>query len=156
MINCEPFHWPYRRSTKTIECSKNLLISCNFSKYRKGMQEGRRDYWRRDYSKGRRDSWRCKGHLSSRWSPKIGEHIAVNFDDGLHIGGVNKILDDNTVVVSYMKPKKVLTANPSEHPWKFWIWPYSELTQPTNRQCILNLRPAELILAIPWHLQNAC
>ena len=85
----------------------------------------------------------------SRWPPEIGEHIAVNFDDGFHIGEVLEIIDDETVGVSYMKPKKVLTANANEHPRKFWIWPYPEVTHRTNRQCILDLRPADLMLAIP-------
>ena len=87
--------------------------------------------------------------VPEKWPPKIGEHIAANFDDGFHIGEVISIIDNDTVNVSYMKPKKVLTASADEHPRKFWIWPYPEQKYPTNRHCILDLRPAELTLAVP-------
>ena len=86
---------------------------------------------------------------TSNWPPKIGEHIAANFDDGFHIGEVIGIIDDDTVNVTYMKPKKILTASPDEHPRRFWIWPYPEETYATNRFCIQDLRPADLQLAIP-------
>ena len=51
----------------------------------------------------------------SDWSPPIGYHIAANFSDGFYIGQVESVIDNETVMVSYMHPKEVLTAEPDEH-----------------------------------------
>ena len=57
----------------------------------------------------------------SDWPPPIGYHIAANFYDGFYIGQVESVIDNETVMVSYMHPKKVLTAEPDEHSRRFWF-----------------------------------
>jgi len=85
----------------------------------------------------------------SNWQLKIGEHVAVSFDDGFYIGEVKKLLDQDTAEISYMEPKKVLTASADEDPRKFWIWPFPEVKYDTSRESIMDMRPAELTLARP-------
>ena len=84
----------------------------------------------------------------SDWPPDIGQHIAGNFTDGFYIGEVKEIIDANTVKVSYMEPKKILTAAQDENSRRFWCWPHKEDIHDTNRDCILNLKPC-LTLATP-------
>ena len=83
------------------------------------------------------------------WPPQLGEHIAASFDSGFYIGEVVGYIDDDTVDVSYMEVKQVLTSSVQEHPRKFWFWPSPQKKHPTNKHCVLDLRPAELTLAIP-------
>ena len=87
--------------------------------------------------------------MTEKWPPKLGEHIVVNFDDGFYIGEVINIIDGETVNVSYMEPKRILTASTEEYTRKFWIWPYPHEIFPTKLECVLDLRPAELTLGIP-------
>ena len=47
---------------------------------------------------------------SGPWPPKLGDHLAVNFEDGFYIGEVIEIVSDEVVKVSYMMPKKIVTA----------------------------------------------
>ena len=86
--------------------------------------------------------------VRSDWPPRVGEHIAGNFTDGFHIGEVEEILDENTVRVSYMVPKEILTAADDEHSRRFWCWPRKKHMHDTDRSCILNLKPC-LVLATP-------
>ena len=79
----------------------------------------------------------------------VGEHEAVIFDDGFHIGEVKKLIDNNIVEINYMEPKKVITASSDEHPRKFWKWPFPEIIYNTDKKFIMHLRPAELTLARP-------
>ena len=79
----------------------------------------------------------------------MGEHVAVNFEQGFWIGEMCEIKDTETVKVSFMKTKTVATGSHTEHKSKFWIWPYPEETRYVKRQCILSIRPAGLVLAVP-------
>ena len=58
-------------------------------------------------------------YLTSEWPPKVLDHLAAIFSDGFYIGEVLKVLDDETARVSYMAPKKILTADTAEHPQRF-------------------------------------
>ena len=80
-------------------------------------------------------------YYTSEWPPKVHDHLAAIFSDGFYIGEVLEILDDETVRVSYMAPKKIMTADAMEHPRRFWIWPSKRDVYNTNRNCIINLRP---------------
>ena len=62
------------------------------------------------------------------WPPKVGDHLAVNFEDGFYLGEV-KNLDPKSpdkVLVSYMKPKKIMTADSDVDRRQFWFWPCKE------------------------------
>ena len=84
----------------------------------------------------------------SDWPPPIGYHIAANFSDGFYIGQVESVIDNETVMVSYMHRKKVLTADHDEHSRRFWLWPSIKDKFKTKRNCILNLEPS-IYLATP-------
>ena len=86
---------------------------------------------------------------STGWPPYINDHVAVRFVDGFYIGEVVEVLDNETLRISYMQPKTVLTASPSEHKRKFWIWPFPPNIKPTKRNSISNIRPADLKLTTP-------
>ena len=76
------------------------------------------------------------------WPPAIGEHVVVNFEEGWYVGEVLTGDDDGSVDISYMKMKKVLTADPDEHPRRFWIWPALKEVISTKEEYILPVRPA--------------
>lgn len=78
----------------------------------------------------------------------VGEHVLVNCEDGWHVGEVKACHGVGHVDVSYMKPKKVLNADSSEHPRRFWIWPAKEEVLETDLKHILPLKP-DLVLAKP-------
>ena len=84
------------------------------------------------------------------WPPKVGDHIAVNFEDGFYLGEVKRLDPKfpNKVMVSYMKPKKLVTAEPNVDKRQFWFWPSKEDLYETDRACVLPLRPV-LQLAKP-------
>ena len=84
----------------------------------------------------------------SDWPPTVHDHIAANFSDGFYIGEVLEVIDDDTVKVSYMAPKKILTAAPTENKQRFWIWPAKRDVYDTQRNCVINLRP-NLLLESP-------
>ena len=71
--------------------------------------------------------------VTEKWPPKLGEHIAVNFDDGFYIGEVINIIAGETVNVRYMEPKRILTASTEEDTRKYWIWSYPQEIFPTKR-----------------------
>ena len=50
-------------------------------------------------------------YQSGPWPPKLGDHLAVNFEDGFYLGEAVEILSAEIVKVSYMAPKKIVTAN---------------------------------------------
>ena len=84
----------------------------------------------------------------SVWPPKIGEHIVVNFEDGWYIGEVQTDEENEEVLVSYMKLKKVATADAEEHPRRFWVWPATREILSTKQIHILPVRP-DIALAKP-------
>ena len=87
--------------------------------------------------------------LSSSWPPIIGEHVVVNFEDGWCVSEVKSVDEINaSVEVSCMKVKKVATADKSEHPKRFWIWPAKEEVFTINQEHILPICPV-LVLAKP-------
>ena len=47
-----------------------------------------------------------------------------------------------------MKLKKVATADPEEHPRRFWIWPAAEEVIATSQDYVLPVRP-DLVVAKP-------
>ena len=57
-------------------------------------------------------------------------------------------IDNETVKVNYMRPKKVRTADFNEHPRHF-RWPTSKDRCNTKTECISPVRPSDLILAVP-------
>ena len=83
------------------------------------------------------------------WPPKLGEHLAVNFEDGFYVGEVLEILDDETVKVSYMVPKKISTASVELNPRLFWYWPAQQDLMSTSRAAVLPLRPVLKLAAPP-------
>ena len=80
---------------------------------------------------------------------RVGEFIAVIFEEGYLIGEVVESIDDETVKVNYMLTKKVRTADVDEHPRRFWYWPRIRKLEDTKTDCILPVRPSDLILAVP-------
>ena len=86
---------------------------------------------------------------SQESSFQVGEFIATNFEDGVLIGEVKNIIDRGTFKVSYMLPFKVKTADPSEHPRRFWHWPRKKVIYDTNKVYIIPIRPSNLVLAVP-------
>ena len=92
--------------------------------------------------------------LPSEWPPQVHDHIAGNFSDGFHIGGVLEVLDDETVKVSYMLPKRIATAHPMEHKRRFWMWPSEHKLHDTKRCCIINLRPFLVLQSPPSSKRN--
>ena len=74
--------------------------------------------------------------------------FAAKFMDGFYIGEVVSIVDQEHVKVSYMQPKRIVTADDAEHPRRFWCWSKPKHNFKTHRSCILNLSPS-LCLAIP-------
>ena len=85
---------------------------------------------------------------SEPWPPKIGEHLAVNVEDGFYVGEVVQIVSEEIVKVSYMLPKKISTASTELNPRLFWYWPSKQELMDTNRAAVLPLRPV-LTLAAP-------
>ena len=83
------------------------------------------------------------------WPPKMGEHLAVNFEDGFYIGEVIAIIDEETVKVSYMMPKKIATASTELNLRLFWYWPSKQDVMNTNRRAVLPLRPVLKLAAPP-------
>ena len=71
------------------------------------------------------------------WPPKLGEHLAVNFKDGFYVGEVLEILDNETVKVSYMVPKKISTASVELNPRLFWYWPAQKDLMSTSRAAVV-------------------
>ena len=86
--------------------------------------------------------------LPSLWSPDVGEHVVVNFEDGWSVGEVVTSAANDSVDVSFMKLKKVTNADPEEHERLFWIWPAKKEVIATKRDHILPVRP-NLVLAKP-------
>ena len=84
----------------------------------------------------------------------VGTHIAANFSDGFYLGEILAVYGD-TIKVSYMHPKSVLTANTDEHSRRFWIWPARKDVFDTDVNCILNLKPC-LSLATPPSTKRMC
>ena len=82
------------------------------------------------------------------WPPAKETLIVAIFTDRFYIGEVMSTVDDDTIKVSYMRPKTIKTANQDEHPRRFWYWPVRKDKFDTHRSCILNLKPS-LTLAIP-------
>ena len=80
-------------------------------------------------------------YYTSEWPRKVHDHLAAIFSDGFNIGEVLEILDDETVQVSYMAPKKIMTADAMDHPQRFLIWPSKRDVYNTNRNSIIHLRP---------------
>ena len=80
---------------------------------------------------------------------RVGEFIAVNFVGGYLIGEVVGYVDEENIKVNYMRPKKVRTADVNEHPRRFWYWPRGKHAEDTRIDCILPVRPSDLILAVP-------
>ena len=58
-------------------------------------------------------------------------------------------VDEENIKVNYMRPKKVRTADVNEHPRRFWYWPRGKHAEDTRIDCILPVRPSDLILAVP-------
>ena len=78
----------------------------------------------------------------------MGEHVAVNFNDGFCLGEVMQLNGNSVVKVSLMKSETVGTAS-REHRMKFWIWPYSAEVQNVHMDSFLRIIPANLDLDIP-------
>ena len=78
--------------------------------------------------------------MQSLWQPKIGEHVIVNFEDGWE--------ENEEVQISFMKVKKVATADPAEHPRRFWIWPAVKEVIGIKQVYVLPVRP-DLVVAKP-------
>ena len=95
------------------------------------------------------DGGSTQSTIPSDWSPRVEEHIAANFSDGFYIGEVLEVIDDDTIKVSYMSPKLIMTAVPDEHKRRFWIWPSNRDIFNTDRSCIINLNPSLSLLEIP-------
>ena len=76
------------------------------------------------------------------WPTRVGEHIAANFSDGFYIGEVMDIIDDDTIKVSYMSPKRITTVDQEEHMRRVWIWPSNRDIFDTYMSCIINLKPS--------------
>ena len=64
-------------------------------------------------------------------------------------GEVLEILDDETVKVSYMVPKKISTASVELNPRLFWYWPAQLDLMNTSRAAVLPLRPVLKLAAPP-------
>ena len=86
--------------------------------------------------------------VQSLWQPKIGEHVIVNFEDGWYVGEVLTEEENEEVQVSFMKVKKVATADPAEHPRRFWIWPAVKEVMGIKQVFVLPIRP-DLVVAKP-------
>ena len=82
------------------------------------------------------------------WPPKLGDHLAVNFEDGFYLGEVVELISAETVRVSYMLPKKIATASAELNPRLFWFWPSKKDLMVTHQAAVLPLRPV-LSLASP-------
>ena len=82
------------------------------------------------------------------WPPKLGDHLAVNFEDGFYLGEVVEMVSAETVKVSYMLPKKIATASTELNPRLFWFWPSKKDLMETHQAAVLPLRPV-LSLASP-------
>ena len=69
------------------------------------------------------------------WPPEIGEHAVVNCEGGWEAGvywGVK---------VSFMKNKKVATADKAENSRRFWVWPARKEVLLTEEQYVVPIRP---------------
>ena len=86
--------------------------------------------------------------LSGPWPPRLCVHLAVNFEDGFYIGEVVELVSDEVVKVSYMMPKKIVTATTELNPRLFWFWPSKLDLMDTSKAAVLLLRPV-LQLATP-------
>ena len=86
--------------------------------------------------------------MQSLWQPKIGEHVIVNFEDGWYVGEVLTEEENEEVQISFMKVKKVATADPAEHPRRFWIWPAVKEVIGIKQVYVLPVRP-DLVVAKP-------
>ena len=86
--------------------------------------------------------------MSGPWPPTVGDHLAVNFVDGFYVGEVIKIINSETVKVSYMSPKKISTASSDLDARLFWYWPSKKDIMDTDKAAVLPLRPV-LNLATP-------
>ena len=86
--------------------------------------------------------------VQSLWQPKIGEHVIVNFEDGWYVGEVLTEEENEEVQISFMKVKKVATADPAEHPRRFWIWPAVKEVIGIKQVYVLPVRP-DLVVAKP-------
>ena len=88
------------------------------------------------------------GQQVGDWPPAVGEHLVVAFEDGWYVGEVTSEEKDDCIDVSYMMPKKVITADPKEHPRRFWFWPAKKEVIPTKKEFMLLVRP-DLVIAKP-------
>ena len=86
--------------------------------------------------------------VPNEWPPAVGEHVVVRFEDGWYIGEVLTDDSEGSVDVSYMKQKKVATADPTEHPRRFWIWPAKREIISTKQEYLMPIRP-DLVIARP-------
>ena len=59
-----------------------------------------------------------------------------------------EVIDDKTVKVSYMAKNKIVTAAPTEHKRRFWIWTFKRDVYDTKKNCVIDLRP-DLVLESP-------
>ena len=66
----------------------------------------------------------------------------------MDVGEVTSGDVDGSVEINYMKNKKVLTADPTEHPRRFWVWPAKKDVFVTNKEYVLPVRP-NLVIAKP-------
>ena len=87
-------------------------------------------------------------HLPNAWPPVVGEHVVVSCEGGWEVGEVAEVGSNASVKVSFMKLKKVGTADKSEHPRRFWVWPAKKELLVTEKENVLPLRP-DLIVAKP-------
>ena len=107
------------------------------------------DQWMTEEVKETPQPASTEDRLSSSCPPIIGEHVVVNFEDGWCVSEVKLVDEINaTVEVSCMKLKKVATADKSEHPKRFWIWPAKEEVFAVKQEHILPICPV-LVLAKP-------
>ena len=87
-------------------------------------------------------------HLPNALPQVVGEHVVVNCEGSWEIGEVAEVGSNGSVKVSFMKLKKVATADKSEHPRRFWVWPAKKELLVTEKENVLPLRP-DLIVAKP-------
>ena len=83
------------------------------------------------------------------WPPKIGDHLAVNFEDGFYLGEVIELVSPEVVKISYMLPKKISTASTELNPRIFWFWPSRKDLMDTHQAAVLPLRPVLTIASPP-------
>ena len=78
----------------------------------------------------------------------MSDHVVVAFEDGWYVGEVISGDTEGSIDISYMKIKKVLTADPAEHPRRFWVWPAKKDVIATKKEYVLPVRP-DLVIAKP-------